>query len=834
MENLALSPTPIADTVAAFFADAAAGSLVQGGRSWLVRLVGTDANPGYLAERPVVGAAGEIPLGQVARVQRGREKPSSLVQVDGRPAVLMAIMKKDDANTLELVERVRQYMAGRNQLATSSGVELLLIDDQTIQTRESINIMQNNAYIGLLMVLLVAWAFLGTRIALLTAVGIPFILAGTFWVLSGLGETLNVTVLLGVVIVLGMLVDDAVVVVEAIYYRLQRGVAPLAAALQSLREVGRPVTTAVLTTIAAFMPLMLLPGILGEFMRVIPMVVIIALLISLVEAFWMLPAHVLAARIDFSRPSRVQVLRTALTHRVQIGYVRLLIRALRRPLLSLALAIIPFVASVTAIGAGMIKLDFFASDPIRLFYVNIEMPPATPVTQTMATVSRIEARVRQQVRDGEVRAIASYAGQMFTETEPRIGDHYGQVLVGLNPKTADLRSVDAMIDSMREPIQAVAGPVRISFLRLAGGPPVSKPISIKVRGDDYPQLRQAADSLRAILAGIPDLVDIEDDASRGRYELVLELDADAVNRAGVNPAEVRRILRLLMDGEVVANMRDRGEKLEVRVLADPDSRPSLEALLNYRLPLSDGGTIALSALVHQQRQQSLGNIRHYNFRRAITVEADIVSGGIDTVAANRLIQQRWAAQAEQFATIDLDFSGELDDIQDSIDAIGLLFVFGVGLMYLILGTQFRSYWQPLMILATVPMAFTGVVLGLLITQNPLSLFTLYGVVALAGIAVNAAIVLISAANDRLATGMSLLHATLYAARRRVIPILITTLTTIAGLFSLAAGLGGQSLIWGPVATAIVWGLGFSTLLTLFVIPLLFRLSMRRSVTRPKA
>ena len=181
-----------------------------------------------------------------------------------------------------------------------------------------------------------------------------------------------------------------------------------------------------------------------------------------------------------------------------------------------------------------------------------------------------------------------------------------------------------------------------------------------------------------------------------------------------------------------------------------------------------------------------------------------------------------------FPTIDLDFSGELDDIQESLDAIVILFVFGIGVMYAILGTQFRSYWQPFMILSTVVMAFTGVTYGLLVSGNPLSLYTLYGVVALAGIAVNAAIVLISAGNQRLAAGMSVLHATIYAARRRVIPILITSLTTVAGLFSLATGLGGESLIWGPVATAIVWGLAFSTILTLIVIPLLYRLFMGRS------
>ena len=188
----------------------------------------------------------------------------------------------------------------------------------------------------------------------------------------------------------------------------------------------------------------------------------------------------------------------------------------------------------------------------------------------------------------------------------------------------------------------------------------------------------------------------------------------------------------------------------------------------------------------------------------------------------------WRGYSGEFPAIDLDFSGELDDIQESLDAILILFVFGVGVMYAILGTQFRSYWQPFMILSTVIMAFTGVTYGLLVSGNPLSLYTIYGVVALAGIAVNAAIVLISAGNQRLRAGMTVLHATIYAARRRVIPILITSLTTVAGLFSLATGLGGRSLIWGPVATAIVWGLAFSTTLTLIVVPLLYRLFMMRS------
>ncbi|MEE9350812.1 MAG: efflux RND transporter permease subunit, partial [Thiotrichaceae bacterium] len=183
--------------------------------------------------------------------------------------------------------------------------------------------------------------------------------------------------------------------------------------------------------------------------------------------------------------------------------------------------------------------------------------------------------------------------------------------------------------------------------------------------------------------------------------------------------------------------------------------------------------------------------------------------------------------------IDLNFSGQLDDINEAIGAMGKLFLIGIGLMYLILGTQFRSYFQPAIILFTIPMAFSGVIFGLLLTQSPLSLYTLYGVVALAGIAVNGAIVLMSAANDRREQGMSTLHAIIFASRRRVVPILITALTTIAGLFSLSIGLGGHSLIWGPVATAIVWGVGFSTVLSLFTIPTLYLMGVGRKERKDK-
>ena len=825
---LGLSPSDVATTVQTYFQDLAAGELDVAGSSWLVRLKGKSTDAFDLNRFPILGRDGSVRIGDVARVTRTQAERSELVRYEGKPSVLLAVMKAEGANTLELVDEVKDYIESRNVLEAVTGTRLVLIDDQTIPTRKALNIMQNNALIGLMLVLVVAWIFLGFKIAALTAIGIPFILAGTFWILQGMDQTLNVTVLLGVVIALGMLVDDAVVVVEAIYYRIERGLSGIEAVLDALTETAAPVTAAVFTTVAAFMPLMLLPGILGKFMMVIPLVVSVALLISLVEAFWMLPSHVLGTGMKLNHDGRMQQFRTRLNRGIRHVYTRLLIRALRRPITTLAISMFALIGALGLLASGQIRADFFASDPIRVFYVNVETEPGTRLEQTLNLTVEIEQVVRASLGENEARGIVAYAGQQFTETEPLRGSHRGQVLVGLQP---DGREVSDIVDGMREAVLAVPGPSRVTFLELAGGPPAAKPISIKVRGSEFGELRAAADEIRGILQNTPGIKDITDDAQDGRFALQLTLNPDQVARSGLIPADIARNIRILVDGEIVESVQDQGETVDIRVVAADGQFSSPTELLGAQLPTATGDMISLSELVDADRSPALGTIRHYNFRRTITVEADIDSEMTDTVTANQAVMDAWSQLQASYPNVNLDFSGELDDIQESLDSIGILFLFGLGVMYLILGTQFKSYGQPLLILVTVPLAFTGVVLGLFVTGNPLSLYTLYGVVALSGIAVNSAIVLISAANDRLMAGMSLKHATLYAGRRRVVPIVITVMTTIAGLFSLAAGLGGSSLIWGPVATAIVWGLGFSSVLTLFVVPLLYFLTGKKREIR---
>ncbi|HEY5762940.1 MAG TPA: efflux RND transporter permease subunit, partial [Rhodocyclaceae bacterium] len=792
-------------------------------------------DPEYLATRTVAPAANprqQVPIESVALVQSDRARAGTGTLHEGRRAVLLAITKKSYVNTLDLVASIDTFVASRGPVLAQSGIEAKLLDDQTIPTREAIGVMERNALQGLVLVLLICWVFLGTRMALLVGLGIPFALAGTFAILNAAGFTLNISVLLGVVIALGMIVDDVVVVIEAIYYRLQRGADVVSASLDSLREVFAPVTASVATTLAAFLPLMLLPGIVGKFMFVIPFVVTLALLVSLLEAYWMMPSHVISLNPDFDKPTRMSAWRWRFLHGLRLNYSRWLLAAFRRPLLTATIIVTLVIGGVAAVASGAVRVQFFAFDPLRIFYVNVDMPAGTPLEATLAKTTELEARVRRHIEPGEARGIASYAGVKFTDTEPLYGESYGQVIVSLNPRSDSVREVEDVVASLRADAESLPPPGRVNFTLLSGGPPLAKPVKVRVRGDDVVELRAAADALTEVVRGIPGTRDIADDDVPGRPELTLRVDRDAVRAAGVSPAFVARAIRLHSDGEVVAVMRDRGEKVDVRVRAQyegPDGRsigPDIARLLAQPVALPGGGVTTIGALAQAETAIGRGVIKHYNLRRAITVEADLDKEITDTVVANRLIAEAWEEVAARFPATDIDFSGELDDIQESLDAMAQLFLLGVGLIYLILATQFRSYWQPFLILVTVPLAFTGVAVGLLVSRNPISLYTLYGVIALAGIAVNSAIVLIDATNTRRAAGMSVLHAAVYAARRRVVPILMTSATTIGGLISLALGLGGKSLLWGPVASAIVWGLAVSTAMTLFTVPLLYWASMR--------
>lgn len=813
----------IADTLSSNYQDVSAGTTRVGKQPWLVRWVGKSIDPDYIGKLPLAGLSSELRIKDVATVSRDREKAATMVKFNQQPSVMYSITKKAETNTIVLVEDITEYIVEKDKELSNIGLNLTLIDDQTETTNHALSVMQNNALFGLLLVLFSTWIFLGARISFFVSIGIPFTLAGTFIALKFFGQTLNVSVLLGVVIALGMIVDDSVVVVEAIYNRVVKGVEPLLATKQAMGEVLAPVTSSVLTTTAAFLPLMFLPGILGKFMMVIPLVVTTALLLSLIEAYWMLPSHLIgyAPSNKKLQGSKVQQLRSKYIKNLRNRYVRYQVKIFRNPKKALLSITVIAALAIFILAKGWIKIDFFASDTLRIFYINVEMPTGTSLQDTLDQTAEIERVIKNKLEDKETRSTASYSGLMFTETAPRFGDNYGQIVVSLKPnKNNTLRSVDDIIEALRPSVDKIPGPKNISFLKMAGGPPTSKPINIKIRGSNIETVRQVNEELTEFLSTIDGVYDIEDDDSIGRRAIVIKPDQDALRRTNLQAIEMSNIIRYLTDGKILSFVRSDGDKINLRLKSSSDSFDDINSYLEQSIYTPKGIT-RLGDITAINIEYSSNSILHYNFRRAITLMADIDKLALDTVTVNNKVIKHWEAIKNNYTGIDLIFSGELDDIEESIDQMPFLFAVGVAVIYLILGTQFRSYWQPFLVITTIPMAFLGVIFGLFFSQNPLSLYTLYGIVALSGITVNASIILITAANDRVSNGMTPTQATIFAARRRLIPILITSITTIAGLFSLATGLGGKSMIWGPVATSIVCGLIFSTLFTLTYFPMFY-------------
>jgi len=816
--GLGIDPGALADTVKAYFRDIAAGTVKVNGREWLVRVTGTDDASANLADLPVMAAKGMVKLGELADITRTSKAVKLGARFQGQPAIVIMPMKQLGANTLALIDRIKAYIDTRNRVSATTGVHLFLLIDTSDAIRQAIAVMEQHAWSGMLLVLAVTWLMLGTRLALLTTLAVPFSLAGVFIVLQVTGQSLNLSVLLGIVIVLGMLVDDAVVVIEAIGQYLRRGRTPLAATVAALHEVWLPVSTSSMTTIASFMPLMLVGGYLGTIMGVVPQVVCLALLISLVQALWILPAHAAVT----VKTGIASFWRERLRQTLQRRYTHSLIRVIRTPRRSLLVVLAVFALAGAALALDWVRFSFFPEEPSYGFVVTLEMPTGTPSERTLAKLEEIEGRIIPLFKPGELRASAVENGAISKEGRFLYGHQYGDIWFNL--KSGSNRDAATLIPLVKPLLTSITGTVGV-WVEGDAPNPVGKPINLRISGASKSELEAAVAQLKAILGGISNVHDIKLDTFAGLSELKLRLDGEAIQRAGLRPDSVVRTLQLLADGESAASFIDQDEPVGVRVRAHQDNDPDIAALLQHTVARADGSSVPLSQLVIAEQRVGPASIDHTDFQRVLTLQADIDKKKMDTLAVNKLIKERWEQIRDRYPDIKVDFSGEMEEVNKGLSQLGQQFVLGIGLIFLIVGAQFRSYALPCLVLLKVPMAFAGVVLGLLISREPISLYTLYGAVALAGIAVNSAILMFSAADDRLASGMGVVHATVFAARRRMMPILITSLTTLVGLLPLALGGDESSTLWRPVATAIVWGVGFSTVLTLFIMPLLYRLAM---------
>ena len=374
---------------------------------------------------------------------------------------------------------------------------------------------------------------------------------------------------------------------------------------------------------------------------------------------------------------------------------------------------------------------------------------------------------------------------------------------------------------LRTRCQSIAGYERIEFANVESGPPTGKAVEVKVKGKRFEQLEIISGELQEMLAQIPGVYDIGDDFSAGKEELRVRLDEERAQLHGLGVMQVASVVRTAVYGATATVYRDGDEEIDVVVKFRDSSDMSVEDIEAMKIATPLGTQIPLREVARLELTRGYSTIHRFEGERAITVSAEVDKSINEAVAVNRILEDRFGDISQRYPGYRLDFRGQFAEFNAAFSSLGRLFVLGVFIMYILLGAQFKSFTQPLIILFTVPFAFIGAMLGLLVNGTPFGIVTLFGMVALAGIVVNDSIILVDFINMRRRAGVAKWRAIIEGGRLRMRPILLTTITTIVGLLPMAIGLGGQSQMWMPLANTIVWGLAMATLLTLFIIPALY-------------
>jgi multidrug efflux pump subunit AcrB len=802
------------------------GGLIRMDRGeFSVRTEAEYQNLDQIRETVLRGSAddGYVFLRDVATVTDTWADRTSIARLDGRPSVNITIKKTRESNAIDVVERIRA-LAAEYETRLPAGLALEITDDTSIQIRNRLGGLYNNMLVGLLLVIGSFTLFIGWRPALMVAVGIPVAFLATFIMLNAAGYSVNMLMLFGLIVVLGLVVDDAIVVCENIYRHVEQGMPLRQAAVFGAEQITWPVLATVMTTVAAFLPLLLMTGVLGRFMSIIPIVVTLALIASLFEAFFILPAHIVewgdhggsvGARHD--REARPWL------RRVEQIYRRVLAFVVKHRYASVGVVIL--VAGLT-LNLAFVRMEFilFGGQDLEAFAVALETPAGASLKETNRIVREIEEHALDVASEAaEIESVRSEVGSLRRQGFQRQGgNNLAEVAIALVDLGERERTGHEVKDELRSRLQDVTGLRSINFEETRNGPPVGKAVSVRIKGDSFDTLAEIADELKLYLNSFEGVKDVVDSFPAGKDEVRPELDLEKLAALGLDVRTVAMEIRGAFEGIEATRIYDGNDEIEVRVRLDEEHRTSLAGLreMHFATP---GGLIPFSNVGRMVRQPGYSQITHHNQKRMIQVTADVVEGVTNSRRVNEALMAEFADIPERYPGYTLDLGGEFEDTRESMASMIQAFGITVILIYVILGGLFQSFVQPLIVMFSVPFAFIGVVIGFFIMGMPMGMFSTIGIIALSGIVVNDSLILIDFINRERARGRGRERSILRAGVARLRPILLTSITTILGLMPMSLGLFGVDQFLQPMAMSIAWGLLFATGLTLLVIPCVYRI-----------
>jgi multidrug efflux pump subunit AcrB len=806
----------VAEAIRAKNLNLPAGRMRSGETEYVVRTIGELHSAEELAGLTLFShpETGKVSIGDLADVRDTLAETRTLSRFDGQKSITLSVSKKTKGNVIRLSDQVKSIVREVEETLPRRA-KISITSDYSVSIREILSKLQTNALLGFALVVALLYMLLGARNALFAGLGIPVTLLSAFLFMRVYGESFNGNSLFALVLVLGMLVDDAVVVVENCHRYMQKGLSPYEAVRIGAPEVAIPVLASVLTTMAAFLPLMLMPGIIGAFMRIIPIVVCMALAASLFEAFVVLPAHI----AHWGRPgSRGLAQFDRFFGGLRNRYGKILVKILRRRYLVVGLVVV-----LALVSAGMIPLigvDMFPEEDVSLFFVNVRMPVGTKLSRTDEVVKRIEdlcLNLPPEELDGVVGNVGILQHEEGVDMETSVG----QVIVDLTPENRRKRTIDQITAGLRARTETIPGVTSIDFTKVSGGPPTGSPVEIRVKGKYLDTLDAVAEEVKNELRTMPGVYDVRDDFVPGKEEVKVVVEEDKAAALGLNTYAIARTIRTALAGDEISSIMDGDEEVGVILKLPEEWQEDITNLESLVIKNRDGDAISLKNVAHFVITRTYSEVYRFERDRAITVRANVDREKTSAVEATARVEESFTHIQTEHPGYSLDFRGEFEEFRRAFSSLGRLFLVGILLIFVILGAQFRSWLQPLIVIVTVPFAFIGATFGLLVSGYPFSVISLFGMVGLAGVAVNSAIVLIDFINKTREKGVDPWFAIVRSAKIRLRPILLTSTTTVFGLLPMALGLGGRSATWQPLASTIVFGLAVGTGLTLFVIPAVY-------------
>ncbi len=808
-----------------------AGNIEQRDSTIQIRLPGEFAIPFELESLVLAnrGEQGIVYLSDLAVVRDTFKDITSISRINGESAVSLQVKKRSGANTIWIVDAI---VALNEDYDFPPGIGAEITMDQAHYIRMMLQELVNNIITGFILVILVLMAFMGLRNATLVALAIPFSMLLSFAVMQLMGVSLNMIVLFSLVIAVGMLVDNAVVIVENIFrLHAEEGQTRAEAARLGAGQVAWPVTTSTLTTLAAFSPLLFWAGITGQFMGFMPRTLIVVLTCSLFVALVINPA---ICSLAIRKPSPRKQGRRHFFDAVADRYEHLLRAALRNRGLILAFSLMLFVLTAQMFGRWGGDRELFPDVEPSNATVTVRFPEGTPIEKTDAVLQRIESLV---MGGPDIKYVLSTAG--FTGGrgfDGSSGSHVGAVAIEFVDIADRSRSSFDSVDEIRERVGAIPG-AEVKVERERAGPPTGAAIAIEVSGDDFSRLSALSAEIMRRIRGTAGLVDLVDDFETARPEMRFLIDRHRAALFGLDADTVGNFLRSGIFGHEAGQYRAGEDQFDITVRWPLAQRTGTDILARAFVPAPGGRMLPLSALGRMDYTEGLGSIRRKDQRRMITITAE--STGERTPAAILADIQPLVASIALPEGYSISYGGDDEEMRESGAFLAGAFLVALGLIGVILVIQFNSVVYPFIIMFSVLMSIMGVLLGLLVTQMTfVVIMTGVGVISLAGVVVNNSIVLTDCFLQHRRDGLGVDEAIVQAGRQRLRPVLLTAITTILALVPMAAGFSFDfhswppsimtdaetSAFWAPMAVAVIFGLAVASLLTLVQVPVMCSLA----------